>query len=603
MNRIPAILAACLVLLAGLFGSRSALADAHTESIAKEALQKAASDYLAMNYTAAVARLTKAVHACGAKNCTPPTKATILRDLGTMQFRAGDKNGAAKSWAEALALEPTLTLNADYDSSDVGAAWEDARAIAGLPAGQVSTKPPPSAAGAGAGAVAAPSPGGTPAPAKGTVGAAAAGAAPPPAAPPAPPEEPIGEQPSGDFSHDPAFEQREDTPLPIHVEYAGSSRVARVVVKYKSAQMREWARVELKKAGESAWEGTIPCADVGRGTMRYWVQGFDRTGEPLIATGDPKHPYYVPIREKITSEPPHLPGKEAPKSCEETDCPPGLAGCKRKRVAGAEGTAGEGEGAAKGEGEGGGTEEGEEDKKGKAAFRRIWVGLSFALDLVSFSDATDVCRRNPNGAALNSQGYYCYDPGAGAEFPSSPALNGLLQSGGAGTAKGGILPGNVRILLSFDYALTANFLAGVRAGYVFGTFPGSTAAHFAPVHLEARGTYLLGNAPLSHEGIAPMGFVGLGLSEFDGHQSTCVSYMGSTKAVGCPQPPPTAPRLPNQVDVYLTDAPFFVALGLGVRYQFGRRVALLGALKLDLAIGGNGLLPTFGPELGGMFAF
>src|SRR4029077_6412604 len=136
---------------------------------------------------------------------------------------------------------------------------------------------------------------------------------------PAPPAAPPGEQPSGDFDHDPAPEQKEDTPLPIHVEYAGSSKLTRVVLKYKGAQMREWAHIDMSHVeGGNAYEATVPCGDVMRGTMRYWVQGVDKTNEPVAATGDPKHPFFVVIRDKITSEPPHLPGRDAPKSCEET---------------------------------------------------------------------------------------------------------------------------------------------------------------------------------------------------------------------------------------------------------------------------------------------
>jgi hypothetical protein len=403
----------------------------------------------------------------------------------------------------------------------------------------------------------------------------------------------MGEQPTGDFTHDPAFEQREDTPLPIHVEYQGTTKVTRVVVKYKSAQMRDWARVELKKVGEGAWEGLIPCADVGRGTMRYWVQGFDRTGEPLLATGDPKHPYYVPIREKITSEPPHLPGKEAPKSCEETDCPPGLPGCKRKKAGGAEGGGGaaaEGEGGgAAGEG-GGGGEEGEGEKGKAGPYRRMWGGIAFAFDFVPISGVSNVCARNGmTGAALNSQGYYCYDSSAGRDFPDMNT-NTILRPGGAGTSNSGVQLGNVRALLTFDYALSPNFLAGARLGYVFGTYPGQPATHFAPVHVEARATYLFGSAPLSQGGFAPMVLAGLGVAEYDTHQSTYVSF--------------TTPGMSQKiVDVWATNAPFFIVLGGGARYQFGKRVALLAALRLNLVVGGNGFLPTFGPELGGQYAF
>jgi hypothetical protein len=582
---VTALASAVLALL--FFIARPAFADAHAEAAAKDAVQKAQADYAAMNYAGAVARFTKAVQTCGANRCLPLTKATLLRDLGVMQFRAGDKNGAAKSWADALALQPTIAPNPDYDASDVGAAYEDARASAGLPAGPVSSKPPPSAAGPAGGAPGAARPGGAAA-GPGAGAAAGAGAA------PAPPAEPVGEQPTGDFAHDPPLEQKEDTPLPIHVEYTGSSKLSRVVLKYKGAQMREWARIDLKRAESGGvWEGVIPCSDVGRGTMRYWVQGFDRTGEPVVASGDPKHPYYVPIRDKITSEPPHLPGKEAPKSCEETDCPPGLPGCKGKKSGDA--TPSEGAAAA-GPGEGGGGaaaggDEGEgEGKKGQGGYARFWFGLSLTFDFLSLSTASDVCRRGPTGVPINSAGYYCYDSNAGADFPTQATNSNLAL---AGTTSGGVQLGNVRVLLAFDYALTPNVLAGGRLGYVFNAYRGSDAAKaghaFPPLHIEGRATYLFGRAPLVHAGFSPMGFFGLGLSEFDGHQATNVTFKNG--------------MAPQVVDAWLTDAPFFLVFGAGARYQFSPRAAVTGALRLNLVIGGNGFMPTYGPEFGVLYGF
>ena len=90
-----------------------------------------------------------------------------------MEFRSGDKDAAGKTWNDALAIDSALTMNPAYDASDVGAAWEDARASAGLPAGPVSSKPPPG------GAAAAPVPTTPP-----------AGATHPPAPEPAPPQHP-----------------------------------------------------------------------------------------------------------------------------------------------------------------------------------------------------------------------------------------------------------------------------------------------------------------------------------------------------------------------------------------------------------------------------
>jgi hypothetical protein len=84
-----------------------------------------------------------------------------------------------------------------------------------------------------------------------------------------------------------------------------------------------------------------------------------------------------------------------------------------------------------------------------------------------------------------------------------------------------------------------------------------------------------------------MGIAGLGISEFDWH-TTAVVLDGNQ-------------QLP--VNVWYTDAPFFLFVGGGVRYQFGLRTAFTAALRLDLTMGGNGVLPTIAPEVGVSYGF
>ncbi len=60
------------------------------------------------------------------------------------------------------------------------------------------------------------------------------------------------------------------------------------------------------------------------------------------------------------------------------------------------------------------------------------------------------------------QGYYCTNPD-GSDFPSRNAAGGaqnvqLGKGGQAGTDGGGLQPGNVRIMVAFDYALSPSFL-------------------------------------------------------------------------------------------------------------------------------------------------
>lgn len=86
-----------------------------------------------------------------------------------------------------------------------------------------------------------------------------------------------------------------------------------------------------------------------------------------------------------------------------------------------------------------------------------------------------------------------------------------------------------------------------------------------------------------------MAFAAAGMSEFDASSPSAVTLSGVAGQ--------------HPVSVWLTDAPFFVALGAGMRYQFSPRVALTAAVRLDGAFGGNGFLPTVGPEIAAQYGF
>ncbi|MGH7298429.1 MAG: hypothetical protein ACRELB_26045 [Polyangiaceae bacterium] len=532
MTRLAAALLAGLTLAAITTSTRPAVAaDRRAEAAAHGAIDKAANDYLSTDYAKAAARLQKALRVCGKSRCAAATRAAVLRDLGTMQFRNGDVGAAKKSWAEAVHLQPDIALNPNYDTPDLRAAWNESKAGGGGNGGE---------------------------------------------------PEAVGPQPTGDFTHTPISEQRVNTPLPVYAEYPGTSTIARVVVKYRGASAADWSRVELKRMG-SGWGGQIPCGDVARGTMRYWIQGFDDGGDPIASSGDPKHPYTVPIRDDIASEAPHLPGKPAPKTCDEdSDCPPGMAGC------GADD---------KGSTEDDGAQDDEKPAAPVAAFARMWVGVSGELpEFLQLPGGNDLCKLTPQALPANSAGFYCTNPD-GSDFPSRASAdqnNHLSIQGKAGDIKGGVQAGDIRVMLSFDYALSASFLIGARVGYVFNAYTGQAASSngkaFGPkVHLEARATYLFGHDPLAHPGFAPMVFLGLGASEFDGHSTSVVTLDN----VAGQQP----------VNVWLTDGPLFATGGAGFRYQFSVRTAFTAAARANTVFGGNGFLLTYGPEVGVFYGF
>jgi hypothetical protein len=488
--------------------------DARAEAAAKDALKRAASDFASADYATALSRLDKAATTCGVNRCAHTTRAFVVRDRGTMQFRVGDLAAAANSFSEALKLEPDLDLPAKYEAPDIRAAWDHA---------------------------------------KGATSSVKAG--------------PPTEQPSGDFTHSPAHEQVTGTPLPVYVEYSGGSPPVRVVVKYEGAGMSEWRHVDLQRAGDG-WGGLIPCADVARGTMRYWIQGIDREGDPVASSGDPKQPYSVPILAEILGDAPHLPGKAAPGKCAADESPPEEAQPAPRAA---------------------------DRPVEHETYARLWVGLSGALDFLSMPAGSDVCALDSiGGEPLNPSKLYCTNPN-GTDFPSRAgnAQNSELVKGQAGQLTGGVQAGDVRAMLSVDYALNSNVLVGGRIGYVANTYTGVAASKDGraagfKIHVEGRATYLLGPDPLTHAGFVPMGFAGLGLAEFDGHTTSVVTLSN----VAGQQP----------VNVWRTDGPFFVMLGAGTRYQFSPRAAFTGALRLNIAVG-NGALLTYGPEIGIAYGF
>jgi hypothetical protein len=387
------------------------------------------------------------------------------------------------------------------------------------------------------------------------------------------------------------------TAIPVYVELDGAA--ASVVVKYKATRMPDWKRVRLSRLGKG-WGGEIPCADVGRGIMRYYVQGFDDNNTPVAITGDPRHPLFVPVRASIASPSPHLPGKEPPTQCAASgECPSGATCGESHGEVGAP-TLDNGEVCeANGQCTSGRCASGrcapEHSPHGAGGgYVHFWLGVSMSVDVTALPSATSVCSLTSNALPANSSNYYCTTP-YGVDFPTraNTSQNDALVKGQSGEAGGGLQSGDVRALLSFDYAVSASFLLGARFGVVLNGYPGSAAvtdghALGPPIHAELRGTLLLGDHPLAHSGFAPLLFLAGGVGEFDASSSVGVLTMG-------------VPGIRPMV-AWKTGGPGFAALGAGLRYAFSPRVAFSMALKGSLAFGG-GFFPSIAPELGVQYGF
>jgi hypothetical protein len=561
------------------------------QALEKKAIEE---DSLNVNYAGAIKKLQSAISKCGADKCSSGVKAALLRDLGAMQILNGSVDEGKASFGQALAMDASIELDPSYKNPQLEGIWNDVKKKGG-------------------------------------------GAAPIKAGP----------QPTGDFVHTPAPEGLVRTPLPVYVEYSGTEELSRVTVKYKGFGQPDWKTLELKKS-DSGYGAMIPCKDATQGLMQYYVQGFNGQNDPVATSGTRTKPFTVPVNTQIAGPAPSLPGEEAPEQCADSgECPPDFPGCGGKKKAGGEdcqkdgdcdssscvdnkcvdkkstgddcasdsecnsGTCTSGKCAGKkAEGdECDSDEDCDSDKcsegkcsagaSGSRKMSRVWVGLEVQGDWYFLPGANDVCTVKSNGDPVNSQGYSCVDAAAGTAFPNSgygPPIN--LKNGALNNAiiphshdqvVGGPAFGNIRLLLSLDYALSQNSLIGLRAGYVLKTDPASPP--FPPLHLEARFTYLFGKDALTKKGVTPMIFVGAGAGEFDAHVGVKVDLNVSGK-----------PSLDE--NAWMTGGPVFFALGGGARIAISNRVAASLALKFEGAVGGAaGFLPGFAPEIGMQFGF
>jgi hypothetical protein len=567
-----------VALLVAVWASPAQAQDKKVEAAAK-ALQKKAmdEDYLATEFAKAQEKLDKAIAACGDSKCPANMRALLRRDLGVVLIGGQiSKEKGQAAFVEALKLDASIQLDPDLKTKDLEQAWDAAK----------KGGPAPAAAGTGG-------------------------------------------QPSGDFQHTPIAEQQVRTGVPIYAEYKGEEKIVKVVARYKGFGMPEFKVLELKKMGEGGWGAVVPCGDVQVGTFVYFLQGFDAANDPVVVAGDRNNPYKVPVKREAVAEAPRLPGQAAPTQCQDTgDCPPDFPGCKRQKPV---------KDKSKDEPElktdGDECDEDTECKSNKCerkpnsssgtcgpkaeAMPKFWVGASAGFEFSLVPSADDVCKtlpKNPadvnlpnrdksqDGFPLNTSGYYC-TRSDGSDYPlrppSSPDENNRIALGVNDKVTGGTAPGNLRLMAQIDYAVHPNVLVGARVGVVLFTYPGKAANEDAkrfggsPLHLEARGTYLIGRDPLTKAGLAPFVFVATGVSTFEAKVPVKVSELTT---------PGGSQTTTKEVDAWSITGPFFMAFGGGIRYAFQPKLAALAGLRANMAFG-NAFVPSFGPEIGVHYGF
>ncbi|MBX3250150.1 MAG: hypothetical protein KF901_23430 [Myxococcales bacterium] len=85
-------------------------------------------------------------------------------------------------------------------------------------------------------------------------------------------------------------------PVPVRVEVEGPRVVARVEVRQRPDDEREWRSVALRPSGD-AFEGELP-APSGRGRLELYAEGRNSAGQVVTRAGEPLVPIVLEVRER-----------------------------------------------------------------------------------------------------------------------------------------------------------------------------------------------------------------------------------------------------------------------------------------------------------------
>jgi hypothetical protein len=522
--------------------------------------------YLNMELDKAESVLTGTIQACEDK-CSPGTLSRAWMYVGLVRGSGkNDQGGAAEAFETAKSIDPSVKLDTELATPETKATFEKIVGSAGVAAA-------PSAPAA-------------------TASAETGGG-----------EEAV----PGDMVCSPEVREME-TRRPLPISCATAEDAAAAELKFK-APGAPWKKIAMKKVGD-AWQAEIPCAETGNaGVLEFYVTAKDGTGDDVDSAGSKKLPIQMQLAEGSTEAPPTFPGQAAPARCASAaDCPPDFPGCDTgKKECGekdwgascdnsseckcgllcmsgscetapscsSDSDCDEGscvDGTCTAGGGGGDEEEGGE-------LKHSWIGLHAAFDLIYQSAVEDAC--GPNSDTTS-----CYV--GGVAFPLDNEVAVPL-----GTATG-FAPGQLRLLLSYDYALSPNMTIGARAGYALFGAP----EDFMPVHAEARFAYYFKG--LNEKGFRPYVHIGGGMAEVNGHLKK--TDVASQVTVPDPTSPTGFRDIPqiSDVDIYTKAGTGFAEVGGGILWGTTR------SLNLQLNVNAMAMIPTFGiniqPSLGLVYA-
>ena len=244
----------------------------------------------------ALAKLRQALDVCDQRDVAGTPRARTLVNIGIVQVGGFQDRGAGlEAFRAALRIDPEITLDPLTATPEITTVFGMARASAGEAASP---------------------PGPTPGPPSIT-----------PTQPPAPagPPPPMGEAP-GQIPHTPHRQQLARTAVPVYVEVPEDAPVVAMTVFYKSTGY-EYQELPMERMTDG-FGVEIPCTDVFQPNVEYYIRAYGEGNAPLGFKGTPEQPVVVPIVSERTGAEPALPGRPAPETCSEDECPPGMPGCE-----------------------------------------------------------------------------------------------------------------------------------------------------------------------------------------------------------------------------------------------------------------------------------
>ncbi len=532
-------------------------------------------DYLSVEFDKAEGKLKKAIELCGKDQCSSEVVGKLYVGLATVHGVGQNKLDVAKSdLVSAVKADAGCKLIDGLSTPELEKKLKEAQAEAG---------------GGGGGEGGEGGEGG-----KGGKGGEG-GEAPAPAK-------------VGDFAHTPLAEAPVNTPLPIFAEIPDEIGATKVVVRYKPFGGTKWQTLALAKM-EGGFGGEVPCTDVTTtGDFKYYIIATDDQGLSLAGAGSLKDPYKIPIKNKISGDPPSLPGKQPPKACMAAqECPPGLPGCsdseRGDKPAGSmcEETKECMSGLTCQKGS---CEVGEEPKAGGKQGKKNLISVSAQFDLAYIGSGDKVCDRT------STANYACFEKSTNAPYYGNPTVvtgsNGI--SGGLGLAQ-------IRLLAGYDRILPLGFSVGARAGVALLGSPGPDVQNhpppkgraapnsFLPLHLEVRGGWMLAKDGVSKGKIFPHAFIGGGVAQVNAGVpvSVCDPDPNRKETVSCGNAAAGTAGKKVDVTAYQVTGQGFVDFGGGATYMIVDNFGIQAEVKFMV------MLPTTGfvvaPVIAPMVAF